>query len=67
VLIPHDMGVIDDVSCLDIELELVLERLFFVSYFLDDFYFTDWLKISFRESVGDLLEQLAPRGNIFIF
>jgi hypothetical protein len=43
----------DDVTCLDIKFELVLERLLICIIFLNDFYFK--FKISYRDTLGHQL------------
>jgi hypothetical protein len=55
----HDMGANDDVSCLNIELELILERLLVCVIFFGLFLFLRLAKTSeFRIVLERLLEDL---------
>ncbi len=55
----YDMGPNDDVSYLNIELELILERQLGCIIFFYDFYFRDWLKyVNLELALERLLEML---------
>jgi hypothetical protein len=65
----HDGGANDDVSCLNIELELILERLLnYIIFFLNGFYFKDWLKyMNLELDLEKLLEMLLLPSSMRIF